>query len=247
MTAVLALTERAVRNGYRELDLVFALIAPILTFVGATVALRSVIDTGGMSYPQYVLPAIVVQAMLFGALNTTDRAASEHSSDFGVRLRTLPISIYGPLLARMLYCLVRGVLALVAAFGVAYAFGFRFTGGVGYGVAFVSMALILTLALSLGADATGARAKRDDTSSQLLLIPQLLLVLLSTGLAPAESFPGWLQPFVRYQPISQITDTLRGFATGTVSPANLATSVAWCVGLLALLGALAVKAQQRTR
>jgi ABC-2 type transport system permease protein len=247
MTAVLALTERVVRSGYRDLDIVFAVIAPVLTFVGATVALRGVIDTGGMSYPQYVLPAVVVQAMLFGALNTTDRAATEHSSEFGVRLRTLPISIYAPLQARMVYCLLRGVLALIASFVIAHLFGFRLSGGVGFGVAFVVMALTLTLALSLGADATGARAKRDDTSSQLLLIPQLLLVLLSTGLAPVESFPDWLQPFVRYQPISQITDTLRGFAEGTFTAANLTVSVAWCLGLLTVLGTLAIRAQRRTR
>lgn len=247
MTAVLALTERVVRSGCRDLDMVFAAVAPILTLVGATIALRGVIDTGGMSYPQYVLPAIVVQAMLFGALNTTDRAATEHSSAFGVRLRTLPISAYAPLLARMLYCLLRGIVAIVAAVAVAYLFGFRFTGGLGYGIAFVALSLALTIALSLGADATGARAKREDTSSQLLLIPQLLLVLLSTGLAPAESFPGWLQPFVRYQPVSQITETLRGFAEGTFTAANLTVSLAWCLGLLVFLGALAARAQDRTR
>jgi ABC-2 type transport system permease protein len=247
MTAVLALTERVVRSGYRDLDLVFAVIAPVLTFVGATVALRGIIDTGGMSYPQYVLPAIVVQAMLFGALNTTDRAAAEHSSEFGVRLRTLPISIYAPLQARLLYCALRGALALVATFSVGYLFGFRFSGGAGYAVAFVVLALTLTIALSLGADATGARATREDTSSQLLLIPQLLLVLLSTGLAPAESFPGWLQPFVRYQPISQITDTLRGFTGGGIDAANLAISLAWCLVLLVALGVLALRTQQRSR
>lgn len=245
MTAVLALTERVVRSGYRDLDIVFAVLAPILTFVGFTIALRSVIDTGGMSYPQYVLPAVVVQAMLFGALNTTDRAATEHSSAFGARLRTLPISVYAPLLARMLYCLLRGVLALVAAIGVAHFFGFRMDGGFGYGLAFAAMSLTLTLALSLGAEATGARAKRVDTSSQLLLIPQLLLVLLSTGMAPVESFPGWLHPFVRYQPISQITETLRGFAVGHVAGPNFAVSLAWCLGLLIALGVMAVRTQQR--
>lgn len=247
MTAVAALTERAVRSGFRDLDMVFAAIAPVVTFAGATLALRNVIDTGGMSYPQYVLPAIVVQAMLFGALNTTDRAATEHSTPFGIRLRTLPISIYAPLFARMLYCLIRGIVALVASVAVAHLFGFRFTGGLALALAFTVMALTLTLALSLGADATGARAKRDDTSSQLLLIPQMLLVLLSTGLAPAESFPGWLQPFVRYQPISQITDTMRQFAEGTVSTPNLAASVGWCLGLLVVLGWLAARAQQKVR
>ena len=45
MTAVLALTERVVRSGYRDQDIAFAVLAPMLTFVGFTVALRSVIDT----------------------------------------------------------------------------------------------------------------------------------------------------------------------------------------------------------
>lgn len=247
MTAVMALTERHVRSGFRSLDMVFAVLAPVLMLGGLTFALRGVIDTGGMDYAQYVLPAVVVQAMLFGALNTTDIAASEHSSNFGDRLRTLPISSYTPLLARMTYCLVRGILAVAAALVAAHLFGFRMDGGLGSSVAFVMMSLTLTIALSLGADAAGARAKRTDTSSQLLLVPQLLLILLSTGLAPAESFPGWIQPFVLYQPISVITDTLRGFSSGHVQAANLAASVAWCVGLLLVLGAVAMRGQRRER
>lgn len=247
MTGVVALTERQVRAAWRNLDIVFAVLAPVLTFVGFCLALRSVIDTGGISYPQYVLPAVVVQAMLFGALNTTDVAASERASEFGVRLRTFPISEYAPMMARMSYCLIRGSLALVAALAIAYPFGFRIDGGILFGLAFVLLSLVLTLALSFGADATGARAKRSDTSSQLLLVPQLLLVLLSTGMAPVDSFPGWVQPFVEYQPISQITETLRGFASGMIVPANLTITLVWCFGLLFGCGYLAMRAQRRIR
>jgi ABC-2 type transport system permease protein len=247
MTAVVALTERQVRSSLRNLDIVFAVLVPVLTFVGFTIGLRNVIDTGGISYPQYVLPAVVVQAMLFGALNTTDVAASERASEFGVRLRTFPISAYAPMMARMMYCLIRGGLALIAAFAIAYPFGFRMDGGVVFGAAFVLLALVLTLALSFGAEATGTRAKRSDTSSQLLLVPQLLLVLLSTGMAPVESFPTWVQPFVEYQPISQITETLRGLASGTVASGNLTITLAWCIGLLLGFGYLAVQGQGRRR
>jgi ABC-2 type transport system permease protein len=129
---------------------------------------------------------------------------------------------------------------------VAYVFGFRMTGGFGYALAFVVVVLLLTLALSLGADATGSFGRRLDAASQLLLIPQLLLVLLSTGMAPAEAFPDWLEPFVRYQPVSQVTETLRGFASGDVVGTNVATSLAWCVGLLVVFGAIAMRMQRRT-
>jgi ABC-2 type transport system permease protein len=244
MTGVSALTERVVLSS--RLDLVFAVVAPVLGFVGITLVLQNVIDTGGMSYAQYVLPAVVIQAMLFGALTTTDRAAQEQSTGFGLRLRTLPISVMAPLVARMLYCLIRGALALVAAIAVAYVFGFRLTGGMGFAAAFVVFPLLLTLALSLGADATGTWAKKVEAASQLLLVPQLLLVLLSTGLAPVEAFPDWVQPFVRHQPISQITETMRGFADGNVVGSNLAISLAWCLGLLVVFGAIAVRMQRRT-
>lgn len=243
MTGLAALTERIVRSSL--LDLLFAVLAPVIGFVGIVLLLQGVIDTGGMSYAQYVLPAVIIQAMLIGALSTTDRAAKEQYSGFGVRLRTLPISLMAPLVARMLYCLLRGLLALVAAIAIAYAFGFRLHGNALYTAAFMLIPLLLTLALSLGADATGTRASRTETASQLLLVPQLLLVMLSTGMAPVEAFPDWVQPFVRYQPVSEITEALRGFATGDVVVSNVAISLAWCFGLLAVFGAIALRMQKR--
>jgi ABC-2 type transport system permease protein len=246
VTALAALTERVVLGTLRDRDLLIAVLVPIGLYVAFIVVLRDVIDTGGISYPQYVLPAVVVQTLLFGALTTIDRAARDRRSGFSTRLRTLPISTLAPLLARMLYCLLRGFLALIAAVSVAYIFGFRMIGGFGYAVAFVVVALTLTLALSLGADATGTWAWKNDAASQFLLIPQLLLVVLSTGVAPVDSFPGWVQPVVRYQPISQVTETLRGFAAGQIGVRNLAASAAWCLGLLLVFGAIAMRMQRRT-
>ncbi|MFC7671590.1 ABC transporter permease [Mycolicibacterium sp. GCM10028919] len=243
MTAFALLTARTLRRG--RLDLVFAVVVPILGLVGLTFLLRDVIPTGQMSYAQYVLPAMVVQAMLFGALTTTDRAAWDKISGISARMRTLPISPYTPLMARMAYCLIRGVLALAASVLGAYFFGFRVTSGFWYAAAFVVMSLTLTLALSLGADATGNKAARTEVASQLLLVPQVLLVMLSTGLAPVDAFPDWLHPFVQYQPVSQIIETLRGFTIGQVEIGNVVTSLAWCLGLLVVLGALAVRIQGR--
>ena len=246
MSGLLALTERVTRGAARDLDVIFAVLAPVVGVAGATVALRSIIDTGAMSYAQYVVPAIVVQSMLFGALTTTDRAAEEQINTVGARLRTNPISPVAPLVSRMLYCVLRGALALIAAVGTALIFGFRMAGGFWYGVAFVAMSLTLTLALSLGADAAGTWSKRPGVASQILMIPQFLLVALSTAFVPASAFPTWIQSGVRYQPISQVTEALRGFTTGNVVASDLIISLTWCLGLLLVLGAFAWQAQRRT-
>ncbi|KAA0115725.1 ABC transporter permease [Mycolicibacterium sp. P9-22] len=245
MNAPAILTARVLSRN--RVDLIFAAVAPLLGLVGLTFLLRGVIDTGEMSYAQYVLPAVVVQAMLFGALTTTDRAAMEKSTGLGTRLRTLPISPYSSLIARMNYCLIRGVIGITASLIAAAVFGFSFDTGFWYTTAFFALALILTLALSLGADATGTKAGRTEVASQLLMVPQLLLVLLSTGVAPLQSFPTWLQPAVRWQPISQITETLRGFTIGQVDTGNLLTSLAWCTTLLIAFGWVALRLQRRTK
>jgi ABC-2 type transport system permease protein len=249
VTALAALSERMVLGTLRD-DLPFAIVAPAGNFVVFNFALRNLIDTGRMSYPQYVLPVIIIQVMFLGALTTVDRAARDQQSEFGVRLRTLPISAVVPLMARMSYCLLRGVLALLAALGVGYVFGFRLVGGFFYAVAFAVLVLMLTLGLSLAADALGtsvAGSEIGKSPSLFLLVPEMLLVMLSTGMAPVESFPDWLHPFVRYQPVSQVTETLRGFATGHVVVSNLATSLAWCLGLLLVFGVIAVRMQRRTQ
>ncbi|MGN7779852.1 ABC transporter permease [Mycolicibacterium sp. 22603] len=245
MSAPVILTARLVRRN--RVDLAFAVVAPLVGIIGLVVLLQDVIVTEGMTYAQYVLPAVVVQAMFFGALTTTDRAAADNVDGMSRRLQTLPISRYAPLTARMYYCLVRGLLAVVAATLGALLFGFRFTGGAGYAAAFFALALLLTLALSLGADAVGARAKRSEVAGQLLLIPQLLLVLLSTGLAPTESFPEALQPFVSRQPVSQITEALRDFTDGRVDTPNAVASLGWCLLFLCLFGYAAIREQRRSR
>jgi ABC-2 type transport system permease protein len=251
VTALAALTERAVHNA-KDNDLPFAVAAPALNFIVFNFMLGSVINTGGMSYPQYLLPVVVIQVIFLGALTTMDRAAQDERSDFADRLRTLPISAVTPLMARMMYCLFRGVLGLLSAFVVGYVFGFRLSGGFFYAIAFAVFVLMLTLALSLAADAAGVlsvashgKLATSGVLDQMLLVPQMLLVMLSSGMAPVDSFPDWLQPFVRYQPVSQVTQTLRGFSTGHVVMNNLATSLAWCIGLLVVCGAIAVRVQRR--
>lgn len=245
MSALAALTLRTLSGSRRDADLLFAALAPVGCFLGFTLVLGSLIHTGSMTYPQYVLPVVIVQAMLFGAMTTADRAARDRLSGFGSRLKTLPVSAAVPLAARMLYCLIRSVIALVAAIAVGWPFGFRMAGGVGDTSLFVIIVVAFAMAVCLGADALGSRVGSVESSSQLLLLPQLVLVLLSTGIAPAESFPAWLGPFVRHQPVSRVTDTLRGLAAGQATGRDLAVASAWCVGLLALFGVLAVRMQRR--
>jgi ABC-2 type transport system permease protein len=245
MSALAALTERSLKSAARDGEMVFEILSPAAYLVGFSLALRGLIDTGHISYSQYLLPAVVVQSMLVVGLLTADRAARDHLFGFGERVRTLPVAATATVSARVAATLIRGMLSLVVAMVAGYIFGFRMTGGLGYAVAFLFIALFLCLAVALGADALGSRAQSVQGASHLLFVPQLLLFMLSTGLAPERTFPGWLRPYVRNQPMSQFAETLRGLATGKVALANLAATLGWCAGMVLVFGAITIRMQRR--
>lgn len=245
MSALVALTERSLMSGARDGEMIFEIASPIAYLAGFTVALQGLIDTGGVSYSHYLLPAVVVQTMVFVGLLTADRAARDHLSRLGERLATLPVTAITPVGARMLAALIRAVLALAVAMLAGYAFGFRITGGPGYAAAFLLIALFLCLAVGMGADALGSSTNSIQGASHLLFVPQLLLFFLSTGIAPEKTFPGWLRPYVRNQPVSQVAETLRGLAAGHVPASNMVASLAWCAGMVLVFGAITLRMQRR--
>ena len=246
MSALVALTERSLRSAARDGGIASEMLTPIGYLAGFTLALQGLIDTGRMSYSQYLVPAVVVQSVIFVALPTADHAARDHLSGLGERLATLPIGAAVPVGARMVATLVRAALVLTVAIVAGYAFGFRMTGGLGHAMAFVLVAMLLCLAAGLGADALGSSASSIQGVNYLLFVPQMMLFMLSTGIAPEKTFPDWVRPYVRNQPVSQVTETLRGLATGHVAIGNLTASLSWCVGMALVFGAITLRMQRRT-
>jgi len=246
VTALAALTERSLQSSVRDGGLVFETASPVLYLAGFSAALHGLIETGEMSYQQYLVPGVVVQSMIFVALFNADRAARDRHIRFSERLRTMPISTSAPVAARLAATLARAALILSVALIAGYAFGFRMTGGFGYFLAFVAMALLLCLAVALGSDALGSSVNSAQGAAYLLFVPQLLLFMLSTGIAPEQTFPNWLRPFVRNQPVSQVAETLRGLATSHVAMPNLAVSLTWCLGMVLIFGAITLRLQRRS-
>lgn len=247
MSAYAALIERSLVSTARDGELIFEIVAPIAYLAGFSVALQGLIDTGEVSYSQYLVPAVVVQSMIFVGLVTADRAVRDRLTGFGRRLQTMPIAAAIPVSARMTATLIRAVFILAVALIAGFVFGFRMSGGPLYVAGFIFFSLLLCLAVGLGADALGSSSRSTHGASYLLFVPSLLLFMLSTGIAPEETFPDWLQPWVRNQPVSQVAETLRGLGSGHVVDSNVLVSLAWCVGMVLVFGAITVRMQRRSR
>lgn len=245
MSALAALTERSLISSARDGELIFELVSPIAYLAGFSVALQGLIDTGDMSYSQYLVPAVVVQSMVYVGLVTADRAVRDRLCGFGRRLQTMPVAAAAPVTARLAATVLRAAFVLAVAIAAGFATGFRMTGGPISVVGFVFFALLLCLAVGLGADALGSSSRSVHGASYFLLLLSLLLFLLSTGIAPEETFPEWLRPWVRNQPVSQVAESLRGLGSGHAAFSNVAVSLAWCVGMVLVFGAITVRMQRR--
>jgi ABC-type multidrug transport system permease subunit len=62
---------------------------------------------------------------------------------------------------------------------------------------------------------------------------------------PIPSMPGWLQAFANNQPVTYVTDAMRGLALGGPIEASLWKSAAWLAGIFIVFLPLAVRAYKR--
>ncbi len=241
----LALTGRTVRTMATRGELIVAIVAPLIFTLGFYLPLRYVMSFRGIDYAQFVMPIIVLQSMAFTMMSNAQLAAFESMTGLTTRLQTMPVHNLVPFAARIASGLVRSVVSLVAALIFGHIIGFRFVAGIGQAVLFCAFALAVATVLSLGADALGVLTKSPEKLSQALNLPVLIFGMLSVGFVPESGFPEWIRPFVRNQPISQFSISMREMAEHGVSWHVLWPSLAWLASMGVLFTALALWANAR--
>ena len=113
------------------------------------------------------------------------------------------------MLARVSTNLILLVLSIIFATAICLVIGWRPQGGVMGLVLLYSFAMIVGIVVSMVADGIGMVAGTPQATSQVIGLPLMILSMCSSGFIPPERFPEWIQPFVRNQPVSQITNALR--------------------------------------
>ncbi|MFE7796355.1 ABC transporter permease [Nocardia sp. NPDC057440] len=241
-----ALTGRIVRTMVMKGELAVAIVTPLVFTVGFYLPLRYVMKVfQGIDYAQFVMPIIVLQTMAFTMMSNAQLAALESVTGFTTRLQTMPIGALVPLTARICAGMVRSVTSLTAALLFGHMIGFRFVAGLEQAVLFCAFSLAIGTVLAIGADTLGSLSKNPESLSQALTLPTLIFGMLSCGFVPEKSFPEWIQPFVRNQPISQFSFALADMAHNGVTWQVLWVPLAWLGGLAIAFVPLAVWASVR--
>ncbi|WP_028921726.1 ABC transporter permease [Pseudonocardia acaciae] len=228
-----ALAGRGVQQAVRDRgQVVSALVIPLVYLLGFYGPMHRVMQARGIDYAQYFPVVIVIQSAFFTAIGSALAVGEDRR--LLRRIRTMPVAGIAPLAGRLAADLAKFAAGLVVLLAAASMLGFRFHNGLAGAVGFVAVAAWFTVATCTAASALAAGRARAEAVAQALMAVQMVLVLLSTGFVPATDFPAWLQPLVRWQPVSVAVDTMRGLASGVPAAGAVAATACWLgVGTLA--------------
>jgi ABC transporter DrrB family efflux protein len=194
---------------------------------------------GGL-YVNYLVPGILVQTTIFGAVGTAIGLAEDLQRGLIERFKALPMVRSAVLGGRTLADTARNVIVLVIITGVGFLVGFRPHGGFFHYIAACLVMLLFAYCLSWGFAYVGLAAPNSETA-QAMTFPLIFpLTFASTIFIPLYKLPDWLQGFANNQPVSQATDAVRSLMLGGPVGDHVWVSLLWSAGIISVLAPLAV-------
>jgi ABC transporter DrrB family efflux protein len=226
-------------------DLFGLWLQPIMYLILFTYVFGGALAGGPHQYLQFSLPGILVLSVVFATLGTGMMLSQDISTGVFDRFRALPIVRWAPLAGAILGDLVRYVISILVTLAFGVILGFRFHAS----VVAVIMGCLLLVAFAFAMCWVSAMLGVLVKSAQgvqlwgfLFMFP---LVFGSNILTAARTMPGWLQAFVKVNPVTYLTEAERALLTGGPAATAVERSLLWAVGIFVVFAPVAVAAYRR--
>ena len=238
------LLERSLRHILRSPDtIITTAVTPIAMLLLFVYVFGGAIEVDG-AYVDYLLPGILLITVASGIAYTAFRLFTDVSSGIFERFQSMPVARSAVLWGHVLTSVVANLVSLVLVVLVAVAMGFRTGAGLLSWLAVLGILVLFTLALTWLAVIPGLTAKTVDGVSGFSY-PLIFLPFISSAFVPTEGMPAPVEWFAEHQPVTPIVNTIRNlFAEQPVGTEGW-IAVAWCVGLLVVAQALAMRTYRR--
>lgn len=240
-----AMLGRSLRHILRSPDtIITTAITPIAMLLLFVYVLGGAIHTGGGRYVDYLLPGILLITVASGIAYTALRLFTDVSTGIFERFQSMPIARSALLWGHVLTSLVANLVSVVLVVCVALAMGFRSGAGILDWLAVLGILVLFTLALTWLAVIAGLNAKSVDGASAFAY-PLIFLPFVSSAFVPTAGMPGPVRWFAEHQPVTSIVNTIRGLYSGGPVGNDGWVAVAWCIGILVIAYALAMRTYRR--
>ncbi len=243
---ILTLAGRTIRKIRRTPEqLIDATLQPIIFVVLFVYLFGGAVAGSRHDYLQFVIPSILAQTIVFASMTIGVNLNNDISKGVFDRFRSLPIARSAPLVGAVVGEMVRFVIASVFVIGFGYIIGFRIQTNALMALAGVLLVLFFALCFCWIAVLIGMLVREPGAVqgiSFLLLFP---ITFGSSTFVPVDTLPGWLQAWVHVNPFTHLVEAVRGLMLGGETGRPVLLTLAWSLGIFAVLMPLAVRAYKR--
>ncbi len=215
-------------------------IQPIMFVLLFTYVFGGAIAGSTGAYLTFALPGIIVMNMLFVTMYVGMGLNTDLTKGVFDRLRSLPIARWAPLAGRISADLVKQAWSILLLVAVGMILGFRIGTNMAALLAAVALILLFALAFSWVSVLVGVVAK-DPEKVQIFGFTALFPVtFVSNVFVQTETMPGWLQPIVKANPVSILSDAARGLMVGGPVAVPVMQTLMWAALIAVVFAPLAV-------
>ena len=198
------------------------------------------------AYLEILLPGLVGQMAMFASMGLGTALCEDIHKGVFDRFRSLPIARSSPLIGAVLGDTVRFgvVMAVLTAFGSAL--GFRFHTAPLAIVAAYALAYVFYMAICWVSVLVGLIAPSPETVQGISFIWTMPLVFGSSVLlSNTGTMPGWLQAWVKVNPVSHLADSVRALTIGGPVGDHVMYTLVWAAGIVIVAFPLAMRMYRR--
>ncbi|MFI9100863.1 ABC transporter permease [Streptomyces fildesensis] len=226
---------------------IFSALQPIIMMLMFMVLFAGSVSGSQTKYLQFLLPGMLAQNAAFMVTTVGQAINGDIQKGIFDRFRSLPIARSAPLLAHILGDLPRQAAATSVILGFGVAVGFRVHTDPLSVLLAILLVLLVSFSFSWIALTIGLVADKPESVNMLVMMLLFPLAFGSNTLVATTSLPGWLQAWVKINPVSHLATAVRDLLSGPTSSAGSAigTTVLTCAVVLVVFVPLAVRAYTR--
>jgi oleandomycin transport system permease protein len=243
----LVLARRSLIKTWRTPEaLVDVTLQPIIFLALFTYVFGGAIAGGSQhQYLQFLLPGLLGQTIAMASVSLGQNLNTDIQKGVFDRFRSLPISRSAPLVGAVLADLVRYLVLFTVTMVVGALMGYEVTTGWTGVVAALALSMGFALCFGWISVFVGMIARAPGAVQGIMFLLVLPLSFGSNTFVATETMPGWLQAFVKVNPISHLVSAVRGLMTGGPVAGHVGWTLVWMAGLLVVFAPLAVRAYRR--
>lgn len=242
----IALAKRGLRKTLRTPEaFIDVTIQPTIFLLLFTYLFGGAVAGSQRDYLQFVLPGILVQSIMFAAVQIGVNLNTDAGAGVADRFRSLPIARSAPLIGAELADLLRYVVLTVVLLGAGTAMGFRIHANPLLALAGCLLAIFFALCLGWISVWIGMKARTAGSVQGILFMVMFPLTFGSNVFVATDTLPGWLQAFVKVNPVTHLAEALRGLMLGGPVAGHVLWTLGWSALFLVIFFPLAVRAYRR--